>query len=79
MSFVEHYKRSIAKTITYRILIVIASFFLFYALTGDSRFALETSIIWNIFGMILYFLHERAWNRTNWGRHSQKTATFRQS
>ena len=71
MSFVEHYKRSIAKTVTYRVLILIASFMLFYGITGNTRQAAETSIVWNIIGMVLYFLHERLWNLTPWGKHSK--------
>jgi len=71
MSFYEHYKRSIAKTVSYRLLILIASYFLFYSLSGDSRAALETSLLWNLVGMILYFLHERAWNLSHWGKHKK--------
>jgi len=74
MGFVEHYKRSIAKTITYRILIIIATYILFYTMLHDSKAALENSLVWNLIGMILYFLHERVWNLTHWGKHSSASS-----
>lgn len=77
MSFVEHYKRSIAKTITYRIVILIASYFVFFQLTHNQQLAIESSLLWNLIGLVLYFIHERLWNKTNWGKHSQKISTSR--
>ena len=73
MSFVEHYKRSIAKTITYRLVIIVASYFLLYTLLHDRKTALETSLTWNVIGTVLYFLHERLWNLSHWGKHQLKS------
>jgi uncharacterized membrane protein len=74
MNFVEHYKRSIAKTITYRLLILISTYLVIDHFVNNQGTSLKLTIITNIFSTLIYFFHERAWNFTNWGRHSRKTS-----
>lgn len=68
MKFFEHYERSIVKTITYRILIVISTFVVTYFITGEIRLSLEITAVANVINTVLYFLHERVWNRIHWGK-----------
>lgn len=68
MKFFEHFERSIAKTITYRILIVTSTFVITYFMTGELKFSLELTAVANIVNTILYFLHERFWNKIHWGK-----------
>lgn len=68
MKFFEHSKRSIVKTITYRILIVISTFIITYYLTGELKFSLELTAVANIVNTVLYYLHERIWNKIHWGK-----------
>lgn len=63
----EHWKRSLAKTITYRVLILILDFSVIYLLTGRYDVALTFMIISNIYTSVAYFIHERVWDRVSWG------------
>ena len=66
--------RSIVKTISYRLLIVILDFSVIYLMTGKVAIALGFMIISNIYTTIAYFAHERIWNRVSWGLKSKPEA-----
>mgnify|MGYP001572978986 CR=1 len=68
VKFFEHTKRSIAKTITYRILITISTFIVMYFMTGNLSLTLGVTLVSNIVSTFLYFLHERIWNQIHWGK-----------
>lgn len=68
MKFFEHSERSIVKTITYRILIVISTFIITFYLTGELKFSIELTAVANIVNTVLYYLHERVWNKIHWGK-----------
>lgn len=72
MKHFEHVKRSLAKTITYRLLIVVATFIVIYMMTGDVETTTSITIISNIINTVLYYIHERIWNRIHWGKHKAK-------
>lgn len=59
----EALSRSIAKTVSYRLLIVVLDFAAIYWLSGKVHVALDFTIISNIYTTIGYFFHERIWNR----------------
>jgi uncharacterized membrane protein len=58
---VETKKRSIIKTITYRIICIISLLIISYLLTGNIYQATYITIIFQTFQTIVYYLHERAW------------------
>lgn len=64
----EALSRSIAKTVSYRLLIVVLDFVAIYWLSGRVRVALGFTIISNIYTTIGYFFHERIWNTIKWGK-----------
>jgi len=66
--FKEHWTRSLTKAITYRILILILDFTVVYLLTGRVEVAFGFMLLSNIYTSIGYYLHERIWNRINWGK-----------
>lgn len=66
--FSEKAKRSLAKTITYRILIVISDGVIVYAITHKYEIALTVIIVRNISAMAIYYFHERFWNDVHWGK-----------
>ena len=68
MAFHEKISRSITKAITYRCLIFISDGIIIYLITH--RFDLAISVIFfsNIASTILYFIHERLWNKVHWGK-----------
>jgi adenylylsulfate kinase len=61
-------KRSIAKAISYRLVIVVLDFAVIYMLTGKPAVAVGFMIVSNIYTTVAYFLHERLWARVTWGR-----------
>lgn len=60
--------RSLVKTLTYRVVIIISVFWVAFMVTGRADFAAGFSLISNAINTVLYFIHERIWSRINWGR-----------
>ncbi len=61
-------KRSFSKAITWRIIASITTFTLVLIFTGELVLSLGIGIGDIIIKFILYFLHERAWDRILWGK-----------
>ncbi len=60
--------RSIVKTITWRITGSLATFLISYWITGNLTMSGTIAIIQITANTILYYLHERVWNKIGWGR-----------
>jgi uncharacterized membrane protein len=60
-------RRSVVKTITYRMLIMSLDFLTIYLFTGTVRIALGFMIASNVYTTIGYLVHERIWARISWG------------
>jgi uncharacterized membrane protein len=65
---VEHWRRSLVKAITYRLLIIALDITFIYLLTRSLDIALGFMIISNVYTSIAYYLHERIWNKVGWGK-----------
>ncbi|MEE9499830.1 MAG: DUF2061 domain-containing protein [Candidatus Omnitrophota bacterium] len=61
-------KRSVAKTITWRVIAFFVTMIAVYLYNRDIKESLIVSLSANAVKMILYYLHERFWNRINFGR-----------
>jgi uncharacterized membrane protein len=68
MSVVISKKRSLAKALTWRVLAIIVTFASFYFLTGKLDVATTGTILTNSVNFILYYFHERTWNKIGWGK-----------
>jgi uncharacterized membrane protein len=66
--FREYLGRSVVKAISYRIIVVVADFAAVYLFTSRVEIALAFVVVSNIYTSVLYFLHERFWDRVAWGR-----------
>ncbi len=64
--------RSVIKTITWRFLATLTTFSLVFIFTGKFELALTVGAIEAFIKMLIYFLHERGWDRIHWGRHELK-------
>jgi uncharacterized membrane protein len=65
----DHWRRSLVKTITYRIIIVITIYAISLFITDSARQALAITG-WNaILATIIYYAHERIWSRIRWGKN----------
>ena len=62
--------RSIAKAISWRVVGTIDTLVVSYIVLGEGRFgeASAIAVVDFITKMILYFAHERVWNKIKWGR-----------
>lgn len=67
--FFERPHRSIAKALTFRILVIIINGILVFAIT--KRFDITSGVVaaQTIINTIIYVIHERVWNYIQWGKH----------
>jgi uncharacterized membrane protein len=61
-------KRSLAKSLTWRVIAVITTLLVGYVMTGSWAFALSLALVSNGINFVLYYLHERVWLQVNWGK-----------
>ncbi|MGA1030749.1 MAG: DUF2061 domain-containing protein [Flavobacteriaceae bacterium] len=60
--------RSLLKAVSWRIVGTLDTIFIAYFITGQVQQALSIGLIeWGT-KMVLYFVHERAWNQIQWGK-----------
>ena len=64
----EHPKRTLLKTITWRLIALLATVIVVYAYSGDVKESLVVGFVANALKMFLYYAHERIWNRSSFGR-----------
>jgi adenylylsulfate kinase len=64
----ESNMRSIMKSITFRILATITTMILVYIFFGRLDLAAVIGALEIVLKLILYFFHERAWDRVSWGK-----------
>jgi uncharacterized membrane protein len=60
--------RSLVKTILWRIIATGVTLFVAYGYTRSLSGAGEIALTAAIISMIAYYIHERLWNKTDWGR-----------
>jgi adenylylsulfate kinase len=60
-------KRSLAKTVIWRVICIVVSIFTTFAFTGKWDLAVAVGTVYNAITMVLYYFHERLWNRIKWG------------
>ena len=61
-------KRSLLKTITWRITASLDTFVIAWIITGDWKMGGSIAGIEVITKMFFYYFHERIWNKINWGK-----------
>lgn len=66
--FEERLLRSVAKVISWRVLVTITNFVGGWLASGSWMVGLGVVSFALVVNSILYFFHERAWNRTDWGK-----------
>ena len=70
----ETIRRSIAKTVSYRVVILILDFISIYLFTGQIKIAFGFMIVSNIYTTLAYFFHERIWGKIKWGKMNLKNS-----
>ena len=64
----ETLRRSVVKTVSYRVVILILDFASIYIFTRQIKVALSFMIVSNIYTTLVYFFHERIWDKIKWGK-----------
>ncbi|MEJ1222594.1 DUF2061 domain-containing protein [Sediminicola sp. 1XM1-17] len=64
----ERPKRSIVKSISWRIIGTLDTILISWMVTGTAKVAISIGVVELFTKMLLYFFHERAWNAINWGK-----------
>lgn len=64
----EKVKRSLAKTISWRVIGTLDTLILSWIIVGEVSTAAAIASVEFVSKMILYFFHERAWNTIKWGK-----------
>jgi len=64
----EKIKRSLIKTISWRIIGTLDTVLVSWLITGTLALAFSIGAIEFVSKMILYFFHERLWNSIKWGK-----------
>jgi uncharacterized membrane protein len=65
-------KRSLVKTISWRITGSSATFLIAYIMTGNFAIAGIIGLTQMVSNTLLYFVHERIWNKISWGINENK-------
>lgn len=60
--------RSLVKTISWRLTGSGATFLISYAVLGSIGISGTIALIQLTFNTVLYFIHERIWDKVSWGR-----------
>lgn len=68
VKFFEHTKRSIVKTVTYRLLIILSTFTIVFLTTKRLDLTIGITFSANVINTLLYYIHERVWNKIHWGK-----------
>lgn len=66
--FHEFVQRSFVKAVTFRALILISDGIIIYAITHRYDTTFWVIFFSNLASTVLYFLHERVWDRIHWGK-----------
>lgn len=64
----ESHRRSVLKAVTYRVLGLAITTGTTWLLTGQASLAAAVGIVDTLVKIGVYYFHERAWNRSEYGR-----------
>ena len=76
MKFTEQHPRTIAKVISWRVALTTSHIVNAFIVTGSWVTGLQIAGLAAVINSILFWLHERAWNRAQWNRKPQEDLKF---
>jgi uncharacterized membrane protein len=65
--------RTWGKVISWRIILTFVNFTYTYIATGNWKAGLAVAGMAAVFNSLIYWVHERVWNRINWGKTDKET------
>lgn len=64
----EHKKRSIAKTVSWRIIASVTTGLIAFFFTQQFLLSVGIGSAEGIIKLIIFYIHERVWNKITWGK-----------
>ncbi len=64
--------RSFIKSICWRVIAVLNGWGSAYFFIGDLKKSFLISLVANVIGFVLYYIHERVWNKIEWRRNEDR-------
>jgi uncharacterized membrane protein len=61
-------KRSLSKALSWRLTATIVLATVSYIFTGSALETAWITMVYNVIQIVVYFIHERAWERIRWGK-----------
>jgi adenylylsulfate kinase len=71
----ESLARSITKTLSYRVFVLVLDFSTIYFFTHKLSVAVGFTVVSNLYTTFAYFFHERVWDKIKWGRRISVRST----
>lgn len=68
MKFIENHPRTVAKVISWRVLLTISHIVNGFIITGSWATGLQIAGLAAVINSVLYWAHERGWNYAQWNR-----------
>jgi uncharacterized membrane protein len=72
LTFIERHKRTIAKVVSWRVVITASNMTAGFIASGDWMVGLKVAAIALVVNSTIFWLHERAWNKIHWGKAVDK-------
>jgi adenylylsulfate kinase len=66
----ETKKRSLVKAVSWRATATVITLIVVYLFTGKLVESLAVTLVVAVLNTAAYYLHERLWNRSGWGKYS---------
>ncbi|WP_435062684.1 DUF2061 domain-containing protein [Halobaculum sp. EA56] len=63
----QHRRRAILKTLCYRLVMVVITVLVAWAVVGDVADAVNIGVVTNVVKTATYYTYERVWDRIAWG------------
>ncbi|MCI5053972.1 MAG: DUF2061 domain-containing protein [Pelagibacteraceae bacterium] len=67
----ESRKRSLFKTISWRVLASIDTFLISWLISGKISIGISIATLEVVTKLIIYYFHERAWDKIKWGKYDK--------
>lgn len=63
----DTHSRTLIKTLSWRSISLVVTFFISWYITGSTLFAVSISLADTLSKFVTYYVHERAWANVHWG------------
>ena len=64
---IDSWRKSLLKTLSWRVIATLITMFVVYILTGEALLSFGIGIMDMLLKVVIYYLHERAWTKVQWG------------